>query len=163
MTLNDSIQAFRLRVLAEAQRSGNVSATCRRYGISRTQFYHWRQRLDRYGPEDSAHADQAAACVDPWLRGAAARDDLARALARGVPAAALHEPPAAPALARWLSAVLEYAATASGLSPPGPDPGHGLCRRGGGVSERAGLTRPGPARAATGWKDVSTPLWNRTI
>jgi transposase-like protein len=51
MTLNDSIQAFRLRVLAEAQRSGNVSASCRRYGVSRTQFYRWRQRLERYGPE----------------------------------------------------------------------------------------------------------------
>jgi transcriptional regulator of acetoin/glycerol metabolism len=41
MTLVDSIQAFRLRVLSEAQRSGNVSATCRRYGISRTLFYRW--------------------------------------------------------------------------------------------------------------------------
>ena len=29
MTLDDSIQGFRLRVLREAQRSGNVSATCR--------------------------------------------------------------------------------------------------------------------------------------
>jgi len=51
MTLSDSIQGFRLRVVTDAQRSGNVSATCRRYGISRTQFYRWRQRVDRYGPE----------------------------------------------------------------------------------------------------------------
>ena len=29
MTLDDSIQGFRLRVLREAQRSGHVSATCR--------------------------------------------------------------------------------------------------------------------------------------
>ena len=28
MTLDDSIQVFRLRVLREAQRSSNVSATC---------------------------------------------------------------------------------------------------------------------------------------
>ena len=28
MTLDDSIQGFRLRVLRKAQRSGNVSATC---------------------------------------------------------------------------------------------------------------------------------------
>jgi transposase InsO family protein len=49
MTLVDSIQAFRLRVLNEAQRSGNVSATCRRYGISRTLFYRWQGRLEQYG------------------------------------------------------------------------------------------------------------------
>ncbi len=51
MTLNDSRQAFRLRVVAEAQRSGHVSASWRRYGISRTQFYRWRERVERYGPE----------------------------------------------------------------------------------------------------------------
>ncbi len=50
MTLDDSIQVFRLRVLREAQRSGNVSATCRRYDVSRTVFYRWRARLARYGP-----------------------------------------------------------------------------------------------------------------
>ena len=33
MTLDDSIQGFRLRVLRAAQRSGNVSATCRRYDV----------------------------------------------------------------------------------------------------------------------------------
>lgn len=51
MTLNDSIQGFRLRVLQEAERSGNVSATCRRYAVSRTVFYRWRARLQRYGPD----------------------------------------------------------------------------------------------------------------
>ena len=49
MTLGDSIQAFRLRVVSDAQRSGNVSATCRRYGVSRTLFYRWRGRLEQYG------------------------------------------------------------------------------------------------------------------
>ena len=34
MTLEDSIQTFRLRVLREAVRSGNISATCQRYEIS---------------------------------------------------------------------------------------------------------------------------------
>ena len=34
MTLDDSIQGFRLRVLRAAHRSGNVSATCRRYDVS---------------------------------------------------------------------------------------------------------------------------------
>ena len=51
MTLDDSIQGFRLRVLGEATRSGNVSATCRRYAVSRTVFYRWRARLARYGPD----------------------------------------------------------------------------------------------------------------
>jgi transposase InsO family protein len=50
MTLNDSIQAFRLRVLQEATRSGHVTATCQRYGMSRTVFYRLRQRFERYGP-----------------------------------------------------------------------------------------------------------------
>ena len=51
MTLDDSIQGFRLRVLQAAQRSGNVSATCRRYDVSRTVFYRWRARLERYGAD----------------------------------------------------------------------------------------------------------------
>ena len=50
MTLSDSRQAFRLRVLQEATRSGNVTATCERYGISRTLFYRLRGRFQRYGP-----------------------------------------------------------------------------------------------------------------
>ena len=51
MTLDDSIQGFRLRVLREAQRSGNVSAPCRRDDVSRTVFYRWRARLEQYGPD----------------------------------------------------------------------------------------------------------------
>ena len=50
MTLGDSIQTFRLRVLQDGIR-GQVSATCRRYGVSRTVFYRWRQRFAAYGPE----------------------------------------------------------------------------------------------------------------
>ena len=51
MTLDDSIQGFRLRVLRAAQRSGNVSATGRRYDVSRTVFYRWRARLTRDGAD----------------------------------------------------------------------------------------------------------------
>jgi transposase InsO family protein len=51
MTLEDSIQGSRLRVLQAAARSGNVSATCRRFGISRTQFYRLRARHEAYGPD----------------------------------------------------------------------------------------------------------------
>ncbi len=45
MTLDDSIHAQRLRILREAERSGDVSATCRWYELSRTVFYCLRQRL----------------------------------------------------------------------------------------------------------------------
>ncbi len=38
-----------LRVIERAQVQGNVSAVCRELGISRTVFYRWRQRLERYG------------------------------------------------------------------------------------------------------------------
>jgi hypothetical protein len=51
MTLNDSIQTFPLRVLTDAPRSANVTASCRPYGISRSPFYRWPQRVERYGAE----------------------------------------------------------------------------------------------------------------
>lgn len=42
----------RLAVLRHAEEvSGNVAATCRYYGISRTVFYKWRNRFDELGPE----------------------------------------------------------------------------------------------------------------
>ena len=39
MTLEDSRQTFRLRILRAAVRSGNIRATCQRYAILRTVFY----------------------------------------------------------------------------------------------------------------------------
>ena len=41
----------RLRVLEHAAVSGNVAETCRVFGISRTRFYEWRNRAERYGVE----------------------------------------------------------------------------------------------------------------
>jgi transposase InsO family protein len=49
MTLEQSIQGYRLQVLAEAERIGNVSAVCRQFGISRTLFYEWRRAFRQYG------------------------------------------------------------------------------------------------------------------
>jgi transposase len=49
MTLDESVHGMRLRVIARAQVLGNVSAVCRELGISRTLFYRWRHRLERYG------------------------------------------------------------------------------------------------------------------
>jgi transposase InsO family protein len=51
MTLDDSILGMRLRVMRRAQELGNVSAACREAGISRTLFYRWRARFERYGPD----------------------------------------------------------------------------------------------------------------
>src|SRR2546427_10763303 len=49
MTLDESVHGMRLRVIERAQAQGNVSAVCRELGISRTVFYRWRNRLERYG------------------------------------------------------------------------------------------------------------------
>jgi Helix-turn-helix domain len=49
MTLDESVHGMRLRVIERAQVVGNVSAVCRELGISRTLFYRWRTRLERYG------------------------------------------------------------------------------------------------------------------
>jgi transposase len=51
MTLEASVHAFRLRVIARAQALGNVSQACREFGISRTLFYRWRRRYLAYGPD----------------------------------------------------------------------------------------------------------------
>ena len=51
MTLDESVHGMRLRVIERAQVVGNVTAVCRELGISRTLFYRWRRRLERYGPD----------------------------------------------------------------------------------------------------------------
>jgi len=51
MTLADSIHVERLRVVREAEQTGNVSATCRRYGWSRARFYALRKRFRHYGAD----------------------------------------------------------------------------------------------------------------
>ncbi len=51
MTLDDSVHAFRLRVMTRAQALGNVSQACREVGISRNLFYRWRKRYVAYGPD----------------------------------------------------------------------------------------------------------------
>jgi transposase InsO family protein len=70
MTLEQSIQGYRLQVLAEAERIGNVSAVCRQFGISRTVFYEWRQTFRQYGrdglrPKPSAHRRGRRSTLSP--------------------------------------------------------------------------------------------------
>jgi transposase InsO family protein len=40
---------FRSKFLEHAKRIGNVSATCRYFGISREKFYKWKKRFDELG------------------------------------------------------------------------------------------------------------------
>src|SRR5260370_13398735 len=63
MTLDESIQGMRLRVMQRAETMG-VSAACREAGISRTLFYRWRQRLQRYGV-DGVHPRRLRARPGP--------------------------------------------------------------------------------------------------
>jgi hypothetical protein len=51
MTLDDSVQAMRLRVMHRATVLGSVTAACREAGISRMVFYRWRQRFEQYGAD----------------------------------------------------------------------------------------------------------------
>ena len=51
MTLEQSIVERRLHVITRARELGNVSAACREAGISRTLFYRWRKRFERYGAD----------------------------------------------------------------------------------------------------------------
>ena len=44
MTLEESIQGMRLRVIQRAQALGNVSTVCREAGISRALFYPFCRR-----------------------------------------------------------------------------------------------------------------------
>jgi transposase InsO family protein len=51
MTLEDRVQALRLLAFCRAEELGNVSAACRELGLSRSLFYRWKQRFERYGPD----------------------------------------------------------------------------------------------------------------
>ena len=54
MTLEDKVHATRLLALRRAGELGNVSAACRELGISRSLFYRWKDRYERYG-RDGLH------------------------------------------------------------------------------------------------------------
>jgi transposase InsO family protein len=49
MTPADIIYQRRVRVLAHAEKTGNVAETCRTFGISRTRYYEWKQVAELYG------------------------------------------------------------------------------------------------------------------
>ncbi|MGH2628049.1 MAG: IS481 family transposase [Anaerolineales bacterium] len=82
MTLDDSVHAFRLRLMARAQALHNVSQACREFGISRSLFYRWRKRYLAYGP-DGLHPGRTSARPGrpPLLSVQAERAILALAIA----------------------------------------------------------------------------------
>lgn len=49
MTHAEIIYRRRLALLAMAKETGNVAAACRSFGISRTRYYEWKNRADRFG------------------------------------------------------------------------------------------------------------------
>jgi transposase InsO family protein len=49
VTPAEIIYRRRIAVLAHAAQTGNVAATCRTFGISRTRYYEWKKRADAYG------------------------------------------------------------------------------------------------------------------
>lgn len=51
MTRDEIIYHRRVRVLEHAAETGNVSLTCRTFGVSRTRFYEWQALAERYGVE----------------------------------------------------------------------------------------------------------------
>jgi transposase InsO family protein len=65
MTLEQSIVARRLHVITRARELGNVSEACREAGISRTLFYRWRARHERYGIDGLHPRRQRARCGRP--------------------------------------------------------------------------------------------------
>jgi len=82
MTLQGSIHAFRLCVMARAQELDNVTRARREFGISRTLYYRWRKRYLAYG-RDGLHPRQPGPPRGrpPLLRTQAERAILALALA----------------------------------------------------------------------------------
>jgi len=51
VTPAEIIYQRRARVLDHARKTGNIAATCRTFGVSRTTFYKWRSVAERYGVE----------------------------------------------------------------------------------------------------------------
>ena len=49
MTHDDVLFGYRQRLFTLAEELGNVSAACRQMGISRSTYYAWKPKLERYG------------------------------------------------------------------------------------------------------------------
>ncbi|MCW5619572.1 MAG: helix-turn-helix domain containing protein [Burkholderiales bacterium] len=65
-SLSQRKATFRLRVLRHFEEvTHNVSATCRHFGIHRSQFYDWRKRFEQFGEHGLRDARRGSK-VSPW-------------------------------------------------------------------------------------------------
>ena len=55
--------SHKLRVLEHAERHGDVSQTCRYFGIGRASFYRWKSAFERYG--EAGLANRSCAPKNP--------------------------------------------------------------------------------------------------
>ncbi|HEY4244830.1 MAG TPA: IS481 family transposase [Kofleriaceae bacterium] len=64
MTKDEQLRlvALRSKFLEHAQRIGNVSATCRHFGISRPKFYKWKKRFEELGAAGLADRPRIPHC-----------------------------------------------------------------------------------------------------
>jgi transposase InsO family protein len=60
VTPAEIIYQRRARVLDHARETGNVAATCRTFGVSRTTFYRWQKAAEAYGPDALVPKDRRA-------------------------------------------------------------------------------------------------------
>jgi transposase InsO family protein len=58
VTRDEIIHQRRVRMLEHAAKTGNVSETCRVFGVSRTRYYEWAGAAAAYGPEALAPKDR---------------------------------------------------------------------------------------------------------
>lgn len=54
----------KLRVLAHAEENGNVSRTCRYFGVSRDTFYRWKRDYKRLGDEVEHRKESNFICLE---------------------------------------------------------------------------------------------------
>jgi Helix-turn-helix domain len=71
ITLDDSILAMRLRVMRRAHELNSVTVACQEAGISRTLFYRWRKRFERYGHAARGRPRQIGPAIEQLVLGVA--------------------------------------------------------------------------------------------
>ena len=103
MTLDESVHGLRLPVIERAQVVGNISAVCWKLGISRTLFYRWRTRRERYGSDGLHRAGCARSRAGRSRRRPRAGDPSWRSRSVQRPGAAAGSPPIwpAPGICAW--------------------------------------------------------------
>jgi transposase-like protein len=62
------LQAWRLGIIRHVEEvTGNIAKTCRYYGISRTAYYRWLKRYEKYGVESSISIEKELSDIHPGV------------------------------------------------------------------------------------------------